>query len=46
MRFDALAKHRNFKAVAQMLHKKATPDIMSRVASFYLSKPFSYTREG
>lgn len=32
MRFDVLTKHRSFKAVAQMLHKKATPGIFPRVA--------------
>lgn len=26
MRFDVLIKHRNFDSVAQMLHKKATPE--------------------
>ena len=33
MRFDVLIKHRSFDSVAQMLHKKATPeDESSRVA--------------
>lgn len=33
MRFDVLIKHRNFDSVAQMLHKKATPEkLISRVA--------------